>query len=666
MATSPLADDITIYRTLLNSMDEGFHISELLYDPTGQPIDWRYLEVNRVFEQQTGMENVVGKLGSEVAPHTEAYWFQAYHRVLQTGQSLRFENYNQATQRWYSAYAVRVGPLGSQLFAVVFDDITQRKKTEEALRQSEDRNAYLLKLSDALRLIADPIAIQQTAMQVLGQHLQVQRAFYGELQADDDTLIIGPGYAQGVSPLVGSVSFLAFDTDMVETYYRQGKTVVIDDVHQNMEFSQQSTAAFDAIQVRAAVGVPLVKAGNVRAILSIHQSVPRHWTTLEIALLKETAERTWAAVERSRAEEALRRSEEQFRLLVTASSDSLYQMSADWSQMLNLKGMSFLSDTRQASTHWLKRYIPDDDQSKVELAIHEAIQAKQPFELEHRVIRADGSVGWTLSRAIPVLDEKGEIREWFGAASDITPRKQAEEQLRQADRRKDEFLAMLAHELRNPLTPVRTGLQVLSLTHSGEPTIKSLLPIMNRQMDHVMRLVDDLLDVSRISRGTIDLQKEPLDLASIVAQAAQAIRPLYEKASRQLLVALPTDSLPMNGDATRLHQVVTNLLTNGLRYTEDDRNGEPGQVWLSLEKIGFEAVLRVRDNGIGLAADQLQTIFGLFVQVDTSLARSNGGLGVGLTLVQQLVEMHGGRIEAFSPGLDQGSEFVVHLPVFQA
>ncbi|WP_461087665.1 PAS domain-containing sensor histidine kinase [Spirosoma gilvum] len=660
MATSPLADDITIYRALLDSIDEGFHISELLYDPTGQPIDWRYLEVNQVFERQTGLLNVVGKLGSEVAPNTESYWFQTYDQVLQTGQSLRFENYNQATGRWYSAYAARIGPEGSHLFAVVFDDITERKQTEEALRVSQERQAFLLQLSDAIRPLTDAVELQQTSMRLVAHQLDVMQATYFEVAPDQDTFNLTARYERDAVPIPAQMRLSDFSPTLAADY-RTGRTLLVQDTE-----AEAQREAYRAIGVRAWAAVPLVKGGQLMAIVGVHTKTPRHWTSTDVQLLEEVAQRTWAAVEKAKAEEALHQSEERFRLLVTASSDSLYQMSADWSQMLNLKGMNFLTNTNQASAHWLMGYIPDEDQSEVQRAIQQAIETKQMFEQEHRVIQADGTVGWTLSRAIPVLDKQGEFCYWFGAASDITPRKHMEEHLRQTDRRKDEFLAMLAHELRNPLTPVRTGLQVLSLTDSDDPTLNSLLPIMNRQMDHVMRLVDDLLDVSRISRGKIDLQKEPLDLTSVVDQAAQAIRPLYEQAGRLLHVALPTSPLPLNGDPTRLHQVVTNLLTNGLRYTHENRNGEPGQVWLSLEEIGFEAVLQVRDNGIGLAADQLQAIFGLFVQVDTSLARSNSGLGLGLTLVQQLIEMHGGRIEAFSPGLDQGSEFVIHLPVFQA
>ena len=243
-------------------------------------------------------------------------------------------------------------------------------------------------------------------------------------------------------------------------------------------------------------------------------------------------------------------------------------------------------------------------------------------------------------------------------SNNISQRKRTEEQQREADRRKDEFLAMLAHELRNPLAPVRNGLQLLTQTHPDDPLLGTILPPMNRQMEHLMRLVDDLLDVSRISQGKIALRTERIDLTQLMAQTVEAMRPQFIHSGRQFSVQLPDHSLYLNGDAARLNQVVVNLLTNGLRYTHP-----AGQVWLSLAPVGEQAVLRVSDNGIGLAADQLEAIFELFVQVNSSLARSNDGLGLGLALVRELVQLHGGRVEAHSPGLDQGSEFVIYLPL---
>ncbi|WP_052731162.1 hybrid sensor histidine kinase/response regulator [Spirosoma radiotolerans] len=233
----------------------------------------------------------------------------------------------------------------------------------------------------------------------------------------------------------------------------------------------------------------------------------------------------------------------------------------------------------------------------------------------------------------------------------------AEEALRLAYQRKDEFLAMLAHELRNPMSTIRSGLQILTLTDGKDQTSRDTLAIMNRQTNLLVRMVDDLLDVSRISQGKIELKRQRVNLGKVIAQAAESVQPLYQEQGRRLQVELPTALIEVEGDKDRLTQVVANLLTNGARYT-----GEQGQVWLSLELGRQEAILKVRDNGIGLAADQLESIFELFVQMDNTLARSKGGLGLGLTLVKQLVELHGGRVAVQSEGLGQGSTFTVHLP----
>ncbi|WP_317166034.1 CheR family methyltransferase [Spirosoma arboris] len=257
----------------------------------------------------------------------------------------------------------------------------------------------------------------------------------------------------------------------------------------------------------------------------------------------------------------------------------------------------------------------------------------------------------------PVKDAAGQVIGVSTVARDITRRKAAEGVLRESDRRKDEFLAMLAHELRNPLAPVRHTLQLLQLSPAQNEPISSAIAVMSRQVDQLVRLVDDLLDVSRINQGKIALQPALLDVGTLLTHAVDTVRPLYESLPRELSVSVPTEPLYVLGDAIRLTQVVTNLLTNAARYTL-----EGGQVWVELDQVGNQVRLSVRDNGIGLAADQQERIFELFAQVDNSLARFRGGLGLGLTLVKRLVELHGGRVEAQSGGLGQGSEFLVYLP----
>jgi PAS domain S-box-containing protein len=627
---------------------------------------------------------------------------------------------------------------------------------------------------------------------------------------------------------------------------------------------------------------------------------------------------------RREANEEVRRSEERFRALVQASSDAVYRMSADWTEMRHLQGREFIADTTEPSRSWLEKYIHPDDQPHVLEVIREAIRSKSVFALEHRVRRADDTLGWTFSRAVPLLDSVGDVIEWFGMASDVTARKEAEEALQQerdrlrvtlasigdavittdtegrvtflngvaesvtgwanadaagqpletvfnivneatrrpvespatralregvivglanhtvlirtdgtelpiddsaapvrdgeghvvgcvlvfrdvterrglekqiaeegeaarklaaivdssedaivsktldgviqswnaaaerifgytaeeavgrpitmlfsadrlgeeesimgriragervehfdtvrlrkdgtaipvsltispvrdaqgrivgaskiarditerkrledelrqvaadlsdANRKKDEFLATLAHELRNPLAPLRNALQILRLSPDREAG-EQARGMMERQLGQMVRLVDDLMDVSRITRGKVELKKERVQLSAVVNGAVETSRPLVEQMGHELTVTLPKHPVVVDADPARLAQVFANLLNNAAKYT--DRGGH---ISLTAERQGGDVVVAVRDTGIGIPADKLTSIFDMFSQVDRSLEKAQGGLGIGLTLVKRLVEMHGGRVEARSEGAGRGSEFVVRLPI---
>jgi len=233
-----------------------------------------------------------------------------------------------------------------------------------------------------------------------------------------------------------------------------------------------------------------------------------------------------------------------------------------------------------------------------------------------------------------------------------------EEALREADRRKDEFLATLAHELRNPLAPIRNALHILRLTSCEEPATEQVCEMMERQVNQLVRLVDDLMEVSRITRGNVELRTEPVEIAAVIRSAVEFSRPLIEAAGHQLAISIPSGSLVVNGDPVRLAQVFSNLLNNAAKYMDAG-----GQIWLTVRRDGQNVAVSVRDTGVGISPEMLPHIFKMFTQVDRSKRQSQGGLGIGLTLVRSLVEMHGGHVEVRSAGLDQGSEFVVRLPV---
>ncbi len=271
---------------------------------------------------------------------------------------------------------------------------------------------------------------------------------------------------------------------------------------------------------------------------------------------------------------------------------------------------------------------------------------------------------WLRVTVDPIRDADGDINGGLCIASDITDRRRLEEELRRraeelaaADRRKDEFLAMLAHELRNPLAPISNALEAIRLARSNAAATEEALNIARRQIGHMARLLDDLLDVSRFTRGKVRLRKVPVDLTTILRQAVETSRSLIEKNGHELLTSFPAEPVWLDGDPTRLAQIVANLLNNAAKYT--DRGG---RIALVADREGDEAVVRVRDNGIGLSAEMLPRVFDLFAQADRSLDRSQGGLGIGLTLVRSLVQLHDGNVSVESRGPGQGSEFIVRLP----
>ena len=240
----------------------------------------------------------------------------------------------------------------------------------------------------------------------------------------------------------------------------------------------------------------------------------------------------------------------------------------------------------------------------------------------------------------------------------LAERERAEAALRMNDRRKDEFLAVLAHELRNPLAPIRNSLHVLRLSPTHDPAVDQMGEMMERQVNHMVRLVDDLLEVSRITRGKIELRKEVVDMAAIVRSAVETSRPLIEAGEHQLTLSLPEPPLTLEGDPVRLAQVLANLLNNAAKYTD-----KGGRIWLSVRRESGWVTISVKDTGTGIPADMLPRVFELFTQIDRHADRTQGGLGIGLTLVKSLVGMHGGTIQAHSEGLGRGSEFVVRLPI---
>jgi signal transduction histidine kinase len=358
------------------------------------------------------------------------------------------------------------------------------------------------------------------------------------------------------------------------------------------------------------------------------------------------------------SEAAVRESEKRFRALTNATADVIYRMSADWSEMRRLEGRGFMKDTDSPTGNWLDDYIPPGDHTLVQAGIARAMQDSAVLELEHRVWRSDGSCGWTLSRAVPMFDAAGELYEWIGAASDISERKAWEDKLREADRRKDEFLAMLSHELRNPLAPIGAAAELLQRTKLDDGMLKRTSQIIGRQVKHMTALIDDLLDVSRVTRGLVELDQTALDVGAVLHEAVEQVMPLIDSRGHALALNLPPHGTQVLGDRKRLVQVVANLLGNAAKYTP-----EGGRLAVTAFAHGDRLHIDVLDNGIGMAPELAARAFDLFTQAERSSDRSSGGLGLGLALVKSLIELHGGEVACQSAGMGQGSRFSVCLPL---
>ena len=374
--------------------------------------------------------------------------------------------------------------------------------------------------------------------------------------------------------------------------------------------------------------------------------------------------------DRERAERAVRESRELLRSVLDSVPQKISTStpSGDWNylnpQWTEYTGLS-VEQIRQGG--WTQVIHPDDVADNLE-AWEESISSGTPIQFEHRIRREDGQYGWHISRALPVRDPAGNIVMWVGSDTDIDQQRESADRLRQlsadlasAHRRKDEFLAMLAHELRNPLAPIGNAVEVLRRGGLNESMVQNVVDVMGRQLAHMVRLIDDLLDVSRVSQGKIDLRKSTVELASIVGHAVEASRTLIENAGLTLLVTFPRQPIHVHADATRMAQVIGNLLNNAAKFTPSG-----GTVSLFVEREGDHAVIRVRDTGIGIAPDQLRHVFDMFMQGDTTLERTKGGLGIGLTLAKRLVELHDGSVEVSSDGVNRGTELVVRIPVVDA
>ncbi len=366
------------------------------------------------------------------------------------------------------------------------------------------------------------------------------------------------------------------------------------------------------------------------------------------------------------ARNALRESEQRLQLVVNGSGVAIWDSDLRtghtyWNRRtFELFGYTPTEDGSVTMEMWRERLHPEDEPA-VRAAFDRAIQGRSNFVVEHRIVRGEGDVLWVSAFGRYYYDEQGRPIRFTGMNLDITERKHAQEELRAADHRKDEFLAVLAHELRNPLAPLRDSLRIFECSAVTDPVLNTARRIMQRQTGQMVRLIDDLLDVSRISRNRLELRKETTTLAETIESALETARPSLNAAGHRLQLQMPAEPLYVYADRVRLAQVFGNLLSNSIKYTP-----APGEIGISVAADATEVVIRVTDTGVGIAAEDLSRVFEMFTQVGRESEHRVGGLGIGLALVSRLVQMHGGTVSASSAGSGQGSTFCVRLPLAAA
>jgi PAS domain S-box-containing protein len=575
----------------------------------------RYVYANdaaaRVF--QVGLDDLYGKTDAEVFPPEIATQFRNNDlRALESGNRIETVETLQHSDGVVHHSIVSKFPIFDEtgeatLIGGIAIDITERKNAEFALQESENRFRMMANATPALIWTADPDGIITFLSDRWFEYSGVER----EQQAKERPSILHPG-----------------DIERREQAWRaalRNGTPYEIEVRMRRHDGEYRWFISRAVPIRN-------QAGEIKGWFG--SSTDIH--------------------DRKLAEIALRESETRFRLMANATTSIIWTADPDGAITFSSdRWFEYTGISRERNVRDWPEVLHPDDIDRCTREWTAALRNGTPYEIEVRNRRHDGEYRWFITRAIPVHDETGAIKCWFGSTTDIHDRKMAEEALKEADRRKDRFLATLAHELRNPLAPIRNSLHLLRMP-IDKAAIERVHDMMERQINHMVRLVDDLMEVSRITRGQIELRKVPLDLATVIQNSVETSLPLIEAAGHHLEISLPPEAIQLDADPVRLAQIFSNLLNNAAKYTEHG-----GRIRLAAWREEDSVIVSVRDNGIGIDAEALPHIFDML-----NRARHNvrGGLGVGLTLARNMVQMHGGGIEAHSEGPGHGSEFIVRLP----
>ena len=606
---------------------------------------------------------VIGKVDSDLferaedAARTEAI----KRRVIETGIGERQE-VTIAHQGVEFCYDLSVQPqrdasgliIGVTCAAV---DITTRK-------QAEANVSFLAQLSEALMPAVSPSEIARIAAERVALHFRLSRCLLVEIDRAAESATVFYDYASGSEGgLAGVFRISDFHDDDERRHLAAGEPVAIDDVRVAPR-THDAAERFRSLDIGAILNAPYLSDGRWKFVLSAIHAAPHAWRADEILLLRELAARIYLRLERARDERRLRSAHDTFHHLVQQSPFGVYVVDADFRLVqVSAGAQKVFHNVRpllgRDFAEVLRLLWPEPFATEAIRIFKRTLETGEPYHAPSTVerrqdIAAVESYDWKTERITLPDGRFGVVCHFY----DLSQRQRYEASLREADRQKDEFIAMLSHELRNPLAPIRAAVGLLRMRGPADPLVRQCGDTIDRQAAQMARLLDDLLDVSRLSRGRLILQREPLLLDEVIEAAVETSRPLIDQQGQQLSVTTHDRDVLLDADGARLTQVFANLLNNAAKFSP------PGsRIELVARRNESWAVVSVRDTGIGIAADMLDRVFDLFAQGDDTRAHGPAGLGIGLSLARRLVELHGGTIGVASAGIDHGSEFKVTLPL---
>ncbi|MCP2014552.1 PAS domain S-box-containing protein [Deinococcus sp. HSC-46F16] len=631
------------YRTLFDAMAEGFAVCGVMRDAAGHVVDLRCLELNRALEQQTGLDRraVLGRRLSEVLPKTDLErWLSIYTGVIDSGEPVTFEEYTELLGRWF---AVSVYPRAGDELSIFYHDVTGRKRAEEILRASEERQAFLLALSDRLRTEVDARAIALTSVSLLADHLHLDRAYVAQVNKDRDLAEIGPEYRRpDLAPVEGVLTLSDFPEAFAQV---ERATLVLGDTATDPALSELDRRGFAALRMGALM-VASARKGTRNPVwaLLVATEKPRRWTAAEVALVEEVAERTWAAVERTRTEEARRASEARFRAVANLVPDLLWESQPDgFTSWYNQRWLEYTGQTSEQASGWgWADAIHPEDRELSAQRYRQATQAGQALRQEHRIRRHDGEYCWFVVNIFPVRDERGQVVRIYGAATDIHDLRALNTDLEARVAERTRRLADLNAELGNVITrtahnleaPARRLGQALDPGRPFGPealdTLSSYDPSALR--DEVTRLrgiAQDLRQLAQLEQRGVT--KELLPLGELFEEVRAEASTTPRGAQVQWLI----DPLPIvRADRALLRQALEVLTTFTLSETRGAR-----YVTVGSQEVEGEVQIMVEDDGLGLTGEEAATLFDLAVRTDQSVPLLEGS---GLSQVRRILARHGG------------------------